>query len=83
MPNDSNIKAPHRIELEILIMTFTNDNTVPLSALSMKDVPHVGGKNASLGELIGALSSAGVRVPDGFATTSSAYRRFLRQGGAG
>jgi pyruvate,water dikinase len=47
----------------------------------MKDVPHVGGKNASLGELIGALSSAGVRVPDGFATTSSAYRRFLRQGG--
>ncbi len=51
---------------------------IPLSELRMSDVARVGGKNASLGELIGGLSAAGVRVPDGFATTSDAYRRFLR-----
>jgi pyruvate, water dikinase len=42
------------------------------------DVPRVGGKNASLGEMRRALTSLGVRVPDGFATTADAYRRFLR-----
>jgi pyruvate,water dikinase len=47
----------------------------------MKDVESVGGKNASLGEMIGRLSGAGVRVPDGFATTAQAYRDFLAQGG--
>jgi pyruvate,water dikinase len=45
----------------------------------MKDLPAVGGKNASLGEMIGNLASAGVRVPGGFATTAGAYREFLRQ----
>ncbi|MGI9298397.1 MAG: phosphoenolpyruvate synthase [Gammaproteobacteria bacterium] len=45
----------------------------------MSDVARVGGKNASLGELIGGLSAAGVRVPDGFATSADAYRRFLRR----
>ncbi len=39
----------------------------------------VGGKNASLGEMIGALTALGVRVPSGFATTADAYRQFLRQ----
>ncbi|MDE0282377.1 MAG: phosphoenolpyruvate synthase, partial [Gammaproteobacteria bacterium] len=43
----------------------------------MSDVPRVGGKNASLGELISGLSSAGIRVPDGFATTADAYRAFI------
>lgn len=47
----------------------------------MCDVARVGGKNASLGELISSLSKAGVRVPDGFATTASAYRTFLAQNG--
>ena len=47
----------------------------------MSDVARVGGKNASLGELIGGLSEAGVRVPDGFATDAEAYRRFLQQNG--
>lgn len=51
------------------------------AALRMKDVAEVGGKNASLGELISQLSSAGVRVPGGFATTSRAYREFLAQNG--
>jgi pyruvate,water dikinase len=47
----------------------------------MGDVESVGGKNASLGEMIGSLASLGVTVPGGFATTADAYREFLRQGG--
>jgi len=57
--------------------------TVPLSRLRMTDVESVGGKNASLGEMIGRLAGAGVRVPDGFATTAQAYRDFLAQDGLG
>ncbi len=49
----------------------------------MHDVETVGGKNASLGEMIGALARLGVQVPGGFATTAHAYREFLAQGGAG
>jgi pyruvate,water dikinase len=49
----------------------------------MKDIESVGGKNASLGEMIGGLADAGVRVPDGFATTAQAYRDFLAQDGLG
>jgi pyruvate, water dikinase len=52
---------------------------VPLSRLTIEDVASVGGKNASLGEMIGALTEVGVRVPGGFATTADAYREFLRQ----
>ena len=52
-----------------------------LAALRMKDVASVGGKNASLGEMISQLAGAGVRVPGGFATTAQAYREFLAQGG--
>ncbi len=44
----------------------------------MQDVEVVGGKNASLGEMIGNLSSLGVSVPGGFATTAAAYRDFLK-----
>src|SRR3981081_1737843 len=47
----------------------------------MHDVETVGGKNASLGEMIGSLANLGVRVPGGFATTAQAYREFLKQGG--
>src|SRR5690606_38365750 len=46
-------------------------------ALRMTDVESVGGKNASLGEMISQLAQAGVRVPTGFATTAQAYRDFL------
>ena len=46
--------------------------------LSMKDVPTVGGKNASLGEMIQHLSHAGVKVPGGFATTALAFTDFMR-----
>ncbi len=47
--------------------------------LGMNDVPIVGGKNASLGEMIQGLSKSGVSVPNGFATTAQAYRDFLKQ----
>jgi pyruvate, water dikinase len=50
---------------------------LPLSQCRMHDVASVGGKNASLGELISQLSAAGVRVPGGFATTADAFRAFL------
>jgi len=49
--------------------------------LRNRDVPLVGGKNASLGEMVATLKEAGIRVPDGFATTADAYRRFLADNG--
>ena len=52
-----------------------------LRDLRMDDVPIVGGKNASLGEMIHHLAEVGVRVPGGFATTSDAYREFLAKDG--
>jgi len=54
-----------------------SDNVRWLSELEMDDVPVVGGKNASLGEMIHHLSKLGVLVPGGFATTAHAYREFL------
>src|SRR5687767_10362247 len=54
---------------------------VPLDQLRMTDVEVVGGKNASLGEMISQLATSGVRVPGGFATTAHAYREFLKHGG--
>ncbi len=54
----------------------------PFSALGLADVALVGGKNASLGEMVGALQSAGVRVPNGFAVTAQAYRHVLDQANA-
>jgi pyruvate,water dikinase len=50
---------------------------ISFDRLRMTDVASVGGKNASLGEMIGQLSDAGVRVPGGFATTAQAFRDFL------
>ena len=54
---------------------------IPLEQLGMHDVDKVGGKNASLGEMIGALTRLGIKVPGGFATTAQAYRDFLAQDG--
>ncbi len=58
-----------------------NRFVIPFSQLRMTDVEIVGGKNASLGELLSQLTEAGIRVPDGFATTAEAFRVFLREGG--
>lgn len=54
---------------------------VPFENLRMSDVEAVGGKNASLGEMISQLAASGVRVPGGFATTAHAFRQFLRHEG--
>jgi len=56
-------------------------HVIPLAELGMGDVEVVGGKNASLGEMISALAGAGVRVPGGFATTADAFRAFVEQDG--
>ena len=50
---------------------------IPFDRLRMRDVESVGGKNASLGEMISQLAGAGIRVPGGFATTAFAFREFL------
>jgi pyruvate,water dikinase len=52
-----------------------------LKDLRLKDLAEVGGKNASLGEMIAGLSAAGIRVPGGFATTAAAFREFIAQDG--
>ncbi len=52
-----------------------------LKDLRLADLPQVGGKNASLGEMIGSLAAAGIRVPGGFATTADAFREFLLASG--
>ena len=54
---------------------------IPFQSLGIADIPEVGGKNASLGEMISNLSSSGVNVPGGFATTAQAYRDFLAHEG--
>ncbi|MCL2658088.1 MAG: phosphoenolpyruvate synthase [Betaproteobacteria bacterium] len=54
---------------------------IPFEELRMTDVAQVGGKNASLGEMISQLAATGVRVPGGFATTADAFREFLAHEG--
>ena len=58
-----------------------SDYIISLDELTINDVERVGGKNASLGEMIGNLSTLGVSVPTGFATTAHAYREFLATDG--
>lgn len=57
--------------------TTLSNYVIWFDKLSMNDVPVVGGKNASLGEMISNLASAGISVPGGFATTADAFRDFL------
>ncbi|MRD71706.1 phosphoenolpyruvate synthase [Rhodocyclus tenuis] len=58
-----------------------NEYVISFDQLRMSDVDRVGGKNASLGEMISQLAHSGVRVPGGFATTAQAYRDFLAHEG--
>ena len=58
-----------------------DDFIIGFEQLGMDDVERVGGKNASLGEMISNLANAGVTVPGGFATTAQAYREFLEKDG--
>ncbi|GAB3604023.1 phosphoenolpyruvate synthase [Microbacterium aureliae] len=59
----------------------TMTNILWFHEIGMADLPQVGGKNASLGEMVSHLSGAGVAVPGGFATTADAYRAFLEADG--
>src|ERR1039458_10672602 len=62
----------------------SNREEVPVlwfEEFGIADVPIVGGKNASLGEMIRHLAPKGIRIPNGFATTAQAYRRFLKFNG--
>ena len=61
--------------------SHATSHAIQFEQLRNTDVASVGGKNASLGEMISQLKAKGVRVPTGFATTAHAYREFLAQGG--
>jgi pyruvate, water dikinase len=54
---------------------------IPLQKVGIADIPLVGGKNASLGEMLQQLTPQGIRVPEGFATTAHAYRTFIQGAG--
>ncbi|TFC05112.1 phosphoenolpyruvate synthase [Cryobacterium mannosilyticum] len=60
---------------------MTERSVVWFNEIGLADIPQVGGKNASLGEMVRSLASQGVRVPDGFATTADAYRAFITANG--
>ena len=62
---------------------YTKDNAFVLwfEEVGINDIPLVGGKNASLGEMIQQLAPKGVNVPTGFATTAHAFRYFIEQAG--
>src|SRR5579859_7381119 len=64
------------------IMTSSSPYVRRFDSIRMDDVPLVGGKNASLGEMYQSLRSAGVRVPNGFALTAACYRDALTQADA-
>jgi len=55
------------------------ENIINFRNITMADLPKVGGKNASLGEMVQNLSKLKLRIPDGFATTAEAYRAFLKE----
>lgn len=59
--------------------TISQSLTVDFSQITLKDIPTVGGKNASLGQLFTNLRPLGIAVPDGFAITAESYRLFLKQ----
>ena len=54
-------------------------NVLWFDQINLTDLPQVGGKNSSLGEMISQLSNSGINVPGGFATTSEAIRDFIQQ----
>lgn len=70
-------------EIQVQSYQFSNDRSLILwfEDVSIADIPLVGGKNASLGEMIRQLSPKGVNVPTGFATTAYAYRYFIKTAG--
>ncbi|MDJ1182173.1 phosphoenolpyruvate synthase [Roseofilum casamattae] len=72
---------PNPSPSQALVLWKENAFVLWLDRLGLDDLPLVGGKNASLGEMLGALSDRGINVPQGFAVTAYAYRCFLRSAG--
>mgnify|MGYP001434278696 FL=1 len=62
-------------------MTENGTHTLWFEEITRNDVATVGGKNASLGEMVRSLGTQGIRVPPGFATTAAAYWRFVEANG--
>jgi len=69
------------LEGENISSKRTNERVLWLNEVGLKDIAEVGGKNASLGEMIGHLTKMGVRVPEGFAITTKAFKEFIDQNG--
>jgi pyruvate,water dikinase len=85
------VQAPLVLALDVQLLRATIGSDQQMSPstyvkffneIGIGDVPSVGGKNASLGEMVRKLAGQGVRVPDGFATTADAYRATLSAAGA-
>ena len=72
------VYSPEREPRTGLLGSHIGTLALPFSQLAMTDVATVGGKNASLGELIRNMAPLGIAVPDGFATTADAYRQFIQ-----
>jgi hypothetical protein len=72
LPLSASNESPHFMNTQYVLN---------LANVRLADIGLVGGKNASLGEMMSGLSDAGIRVPGGFATTAQAYREFLAQNG--
>ena len=66
---------------QLSLHSKTHAFVLPLKDVGITDIPIVGGKNASLGEMLQQLSPKGISVPDGFATTAHAYRYFIQVAG--
>ena len=86
--NNSKSRVNDDTAFSLILYFLSNVGSVTLEALVLwfqqlgkNDVEVVGGKNASLGEMISNLANVGVSVPNGFATTAQAYRDFLEQSG--
>ncbi|MFQ3276033.1 MAG: pyruvate,water dikinase, partial [Colwellia sp.] len=75
------IKRYNQTNLFFNWRSYVQENVLWYQSLGMNDVDRVGGKNASLGEMISNLANVGVQVPTGFATTSFAFNEFLEQSG--
>src|SRR5690348_8477496 len=78
--------GPARAHPSVTLQSFPeetplNDLVLWLDQLRMTDLGKVGGKNASLGEMIGNLTKLGVSVPGGFATTADAFQQYLEKSG--
>src|SRR6056297_1018334 len=72
-------EVPSQLDESSGVESGTSDLVVPLDQLTLDDLPRVGGKNASLGEMLRELRGVGVRVPDGFALTVDAFHLHLRR----